>query len=468
VIEIPRRLALRYRAVLRRCLADQEARGSWPVLVARADDTGLTLEAREGGVGLRYRLEGSRPPDAIAFRSNVMADFEGRTDEPAVLEQVAFGKGQVRWAEGGEARVLDVETVTPDSVPPFPDVPRRFTPLPDNALTVLTEASRTAGLDTGRLALSRLLLRGRSGEVVATDGRQLLRQALPLPWQEDVLVPRVSVLGCRELAAAGPAAIGRTRQHVMVRVGPWLLALAIDADSRFPDVNAVMPEKNAVRSRLTLHAEDAAMLLEALPKLGGTAVDQAPVTLDLGTRVAVLARAEEGPAQEVFLTQSPLVGKPVRVCVDRRQLLRALKLGFRDVHVCAADRPVLCLRGGDTYLFMPLDQVAAVPPNGERVPAAPPVGETRVTAPPEPEGKNDPMPAPQANGAGDENGRTDSPPPERMALADVIAEAEALRGLLNEALGRTARLMAALKHQRRQSRAVRQAMQSLRQLQLDP
>jgi hypothetical protein len=49
----------------------------------------------------------------------------------------------------------------------------------------------------------------------------------------------------------------------------------------------------------------------------------------------------------------------------------------------------------------------------------------------------------------------------------VIAQAEALRGLLHEALLRTARLLAALKHQRRRSQAVQQAMQSLKELQLD-
>ena len=68
---------------------------------------------------------------------------------------------------------------------------------------------------------------------------------------------------------------------------------------------------------------------------------------------------------------------------------------------------------------------------------------------------------------GDDHGRAAHTLPERMSLADVLTEAEALRALLSEASGRTARLLGALKHQRRQSRAVRQAMQSLRQLELD-
>jgi hypothetical protein len=44
---------------------------------------------------------------------------------------------------------------------------------------------------------------------------------------------------------------------------------------------------------------------------------------------------------------------------------------------------------------------------------------------------------------------------------------EALRGLLHDALLRTARLLAALKHQHRRSQAFQQAVRSLKELQLD-
>ena len=60
------------------------------------------------------------------------------------------------------------------------------------------------------------------------------------------------------------------------------------------------------------------------------------------------------------------------------------------------------------------------------------------------------MPAPHTNGASPEP----APPPERWGLAEVIAEAEALRGLLQDASARTGRLLAAIRQQRRQSRAV--------------
>ncbi len=78
------------------------------------------------------------------------------------------------------------------------------------------------------------------------------------------------------------------------------------------------------------------------------------------------------------------------------------------------------------------------------------------------------MPDPQSNGHAPDNHRANgTPEPERWGIAEVIAETEALRGLLHDASARTARLLAALKHQRRRSKAVQQAMQSLKELQLD-
>ena len=74
------------------------------------------------------------------------------------------------------------------------------------------------------------------------------------------------------------------------------------------------------------------------------------------------------------------------------------------------------------------------------------------------------MPA-NANGQGPPEGRDSATQP--GTVLDPITEAEALRGLLHEAASRSARLVAALKQQRRQTRVLQQAVQSIRQLPLD-
>jgi hypothetical protein len=78
-----------------------------------------------------------------------------------------------------------------------------------------------------------------------------------------------------------------------------------------------------------------------------------------------------------------------------------------------------------------------------------------------------PMATPSHNGSNDhpELGAAAEPvAPDSLAAA--IAEAEALRAVLHDASGRASRLLAGLKQQRRQSRAVVAALEALRQLRI--
>jgi hypothetical protein len=74
------------------------------------------------------------------------------------------------------------------------------------------------------------------------------------------------------------------------------------------------------------------------------------------------------------------------------------------------------------------------------------------------------MPEPRNGAPPGADGGADPPPP---GLLDPLAEAEALRGLFQQASSRLARLLSALRIHRKQNRAVEQAVQSLRKLSLD-
>jgi hypothetical protein len=365
-------------------------------------------------------------------------------------------------------RVLDLETVTPDSVPEFPGLPRQFAPMPANLLSALAEAARTTARESARFALSRVQLRGKSGDVVATDGRQLLvRGGFAFPWQDSVLVARVPAFGARELADEGDVAVGRTKSHVAVKVGPWTFLLAINTKSRYPDVDGAIPRSAAGASHLRLDPGDAEFLAANLRSLPGGEEYDAPVTLDLHPPVALRGMDPKHGTAELVLSRSTVTGPPLRVCTNRRYLVRAVQLGFREFATFRPGGPLVCWADTGTYLWVPLDPASCVPPAADvrRLPSA--EGPPQTTAP-EPERREDPMPAPRPNGQPPENGRPKGgTEPERWGISEVIAEAEALRGLLHDASARTARLLAALKHQRRKSRAVHQAVQSLRDLQLD-
>ena len=81
------------------------------------------------------------------------------------------------------------------------------------------------------------------------------------------------------------------------------------------------------------------------------------------------------------------------------------------------------------------------------------------------------MPRPQSNGDDPRHGLAGVPPtsvpPAEAELADPLLEAETLRSLLHDAQFRLSRSLSALKQQRRHNRALRTAMESLRQLRLD-
>jgi hypothetical protein len=468
VIEIPRGLARQFRAVLRRCAAGREPRGAGPLLLCRVGRHDLALQACLGEIAVRHDAAGGRPPDALAFRAAVLAAFEGRSDEPVALEQVSPGKGRARWSDGGVPRLIEFDTVAPESAPVFPAMPRDFAPLPETFLAALAEAGSTTAHEGSRYALSRVQLRGRSGELVATDGRQLLLQGgFQFPWPDDLLVPRLPAFGGREPALQGPVAIGRTQSHVALRVGPWTIALAVDTASRFPRVDDVIPKSSAASSRLALDPEDAAFLAATLPRLPGRDGDHAPVTLDLADPVVVRARPTEGGrATEAVLCRSRATGPAVRLHQDRRYLLRAVQLGFGAVQVSGPDSPVACRDGARTYVWMPLDKSAALPPDPEAL-RLPSVGDTAPDPAPPAERRTSPMPTPPSNGRAPDSGRPPQPPERAGSLAELIAEAEAVRALLGDALARTARLVASLKQHRKQTRAVEAAVASLRQLQFD-
>jgi hypothetical protein len=188
--------ARRFRAVMRLALREQGPRGAEPWVLCRAGPDGLNVQAGAGSVAVRCHHAGARPAEALAFRASVLAAFAGHQDDPVELEQIACGKGQARWSEGSEPRVLDLETVVPDRLPAFPRLPKQFTPMPAAFLGALAEAAKTTARESVRFALARLQLRGKTGEIVATDGRQLLVQGgFPFPWADHILIPRVPAFG---------------------------------------------------------------------------------------------------------------------------------------------------------------------------------------------------------------------------------------------------------------------------------
>jgi hypothetical protein len=468
VIVFPRALARQFRAVLRRLVSPTGSRSRSPTILVRASPDGLTLQAALEEAAVRYHQPDSLAPASIAFSAEVLVTIEGAGADNITLEEVARGKGRAHWSEAGVARSFSFTTVAAEGVV-FPDVPRKLLPPGEGFLAALSEAVQTAARDCARPALSRLLLRGSSGEIVATDGRQLLIQSgFNFPWKEDVLVPALPAFTGRGLPLDLPVTIGRTGTHIAVEIGPWLFLLAIDTTGRFPDCQQVVPRRSALRTELSLSAEDAEVLLRALPHLPGKEGKDGPITLEVGETVSVRAQEESGEEiTELVLPRSQASGPSLRLATNRRYLHRALSLGFQHFLIACPEQPIVCRDTSRLNWWMVLDAKSALP--AARKTAGPDLGtlSTPTESDPVPPKRERHQPMPVRNHEETEPRNGSVPPQEPNALPcgidELIREAEDLRAVLTEASARAARLAAGLKRQRRQGRSLEAAIAALRQ-----
>jgi hypothetical protein len=341
----------------------------------------------------------------------------------------------------------------------------------------LNDASLTASTDAIRYATNCIQLRGKQGQIVGTDGKQLLVQGgFTFPWAEDVLIPASAVFGCRELHGQEPVAIGKTEEHVTVTAGPWTFSFTIEKDARFPNVDSIIPSGKQNGTTLQLDPADSQYALGTLDSLPGGSDDDSPVTVEGNGHVALRACGENQPAPtEIVLARSQVQGRQISFATNRAYLVRVLQLGFTSISVSGADRPVVCQHGKRHYVWQPLPKEAVIraSENGVHLssldaqtplPPAATNGHSRAktalledeepSVGKEPVANTAPQPAPVAQASH-----------ERSGTAAVLEEAEAIKNLLRDAYTRTHQLITGIKRYRKQAQVVRSALGSLRQLQ---
>jgi hypothetical protein len=329
---------------------------------------------------------------------------------------------------------------------------------------------------TSRFALARLQLRGQFGQVIGTDGRQLLIWGgFELPFQEDLLVPAVPIFGSRDFTGEQDVRIGRTRKYVNVTVGPWTVWLTIDDSSRFPEVTSVLPRSSRM-AKLVFDEADATALLRDLQESIPAGDEVVPVALEFGPRPALRWReGTPGHRGPFNLSRSTCTGPTMAVTLDPKFLVRALSLGFREVCGTSGNAPVLFCDQHRSYLVANFGQApAAASSDRPALPAPrsthllPPVGSgvasDDVDASPVPE----PVRPFSQQGEGPVDSERNGDPPINHPTADDVldplTEAEALRAALAEVGRRVSRLIASLRLLQKQRRALHTAWSSLRHL----
>jgi hypothetical protein len=438
MITLTRRKARCLRGVLRRSALGIARRGPIAPLVLQADGAKLCARYRYGDIAVEHVAPCPRTDSVVvAIPLEALADFEGRDESPVVVESIGLGKTRARWADRGvpAAREYDVPEV--GSLADFPTAPDLWHKSTPALLDALAEASATAGEASTRYALDCVQLRGGRGEVVATNGRQLLVQGgFAFPWAGDLLVGRCPAFARTELPRDDDFDVGLVGQFVAFRAGPWTIWLATRQGVRFPDVERAVPATGATPTRLRLHPADAAFLADALDRLPGADDEDAPATLDLNGVVAVRARGGAGPATELVLARSSYAGPPTRAAMSREYLGRATRLGFLEIALSGPD--ALCARDGRrTYAWQPLGEGALVGPADDAVRVESTAAE---------------MPAPSRVVAAtiatprakvETTGQTDpsNPSSAPCGMAALIEEAVALHASLGDTRSRSTRLV---------------------------
>ena len=471
MITITRLLARQLRGVFRRTFGSRRNIG--PAVSCTAGPEGLSVKANGYDAAIEYRSPGKRLPEQITVPFELLADCEGRKDQPVTIERLSGGHVAASWRDGDVPQMIRYDAV-PDGGE-FPTLPETFAQNPPMLLPALRDAGSTTDPDCARFALDHVQLRGSTGTVAATDGRQLLLHGgFQFPWKEDLLVPALKVFGSAELPQDQPVEVGKSDDWVAIRVGPWTFWLAVNKEGRFPDIDRQIPCPTDITARVCFDPADAEFLSTSLPRLPCDDEFNLPVTVDLNGSVAIRAKGEmPSPPTELVLCRSTLSGAPIRVNTNRNFLARALKLGFRELLFHSPKTPVLCQDDNRRYAWAVLDHDSAIASTTDAVrilssDAAPAVSainhnpktpRRKISMPrcrPQPNGHvadSEPSP-PESNGCS-------APLPE----TDLLEQAQTLKVSLGDALAKTNALIVAIKGQEKQRRIMRSTLASLRQLQ---
>jgi hypothetical protein len=478
MITLTRRQARGLRGVFRRFALGIAHRGPIPPLVFTAEGGQLRARHRYAHTAVEHVIASAWPSGgSVALPLDALADLEGRDDATVALEAVAADRTVARWSDRGIPRFREYPVPPIEGLAAFPEPPGSWSGAPAGLLDALAEADATAAEDDTRYALSCLSLRGTSGVIAATDGRQvLIQRGFAFPWDGEVLVRRSPLFAGRDLPRDQAVSIGKAEAHGVLRVGPWTIWLEAQAGLRFPDVDRILPGPRDAVTRLRLDPGDARFLLDALGRLPGADEPDAPVTVDLDGRIAIRARSsDQDGVTELVLSRSAYTGPPVRLNTNRELLARAIRLGFAEVEVVDADTPLACRDERRVLAWQPLSNGSAIGPSddatriesGSQVPGPPILPQDGP-----PRARIDAIErvhrSRPTERVGETNGHVPAagPEPTTTGLASLIREAGALHEALADARSRAGRLVVALRKQRRRERLVTATLASLRQLRL--
>ncbi len=466
LIEISRKIVRQVKDVVRRTLAVKSSKP--PVIGIESGSNGLALRAQNQSGAVEYRLTGEFEAASFTLPYDFVVDCEGRDDRPVIIEQVGDDQVAAQWRDGSIPQVVRYDVESNSNRDAFPEMPTelRANELRANEPRIITAlANAMATTDSGsiRYSLGSVQLCGDTGRIAASDGRQLYTETeLKFGFDGQVLIPRNTVFQSKALPTDQPVNVGVRDDWVAFVIGPWTVCLKLLEDGQFPNVDSVLHNQGQATGSVSMHHDDAKFLLGSLKRLPGSSEANKPITVDLNGHVAVRAQDDRQQVTELRLSNSTRSGDPIRFISNRDYLNRAMQMGLRDMQVFGKDKPVQCTGNNRTYLWAVLEADEAVKPSDDAVVVESPTAGPDQRSDNTQTRKRETMTRAKPPGAD-----TSATVPQQTTTNgdDVIQRAETLRTWLRETLQHTTTLVADLKRQRKQNKALRSTLASLRQLQ---
>lgn len=363
MITFSRRLARRLRAVFRRALRPSP-RGTSPSVTIVATTRTLKFIAQNDQIAVSYEETGRFAPAGLAVPLSLFDVCAGSRADLVQIVPGETGGYMACWNDAGIEQRLAVEERPLSGKSEFPALPKQLTENPLRLLRALRDASDTTDATSSRYALGCIQMRGKRGEIAATDGHQmLLQRGFEFPFEEDLLIGCHQVYQSSELLTADHVGVGLQDGWFTVRAGNWIAQIRVETEGRFPRVDDVVPPVKRAIASCRISPEDALVLVNALPKLPGKDEQNSPVTIDLNGHFSVRARSPYfARPVEIKLAGHQPTGEPLRVASNRRYLERVGKLGLTEVHLFGRDSAIHARDVQRSYIWMPLAANVIVPP----------------------------------------------------------------------------------------------------------
>ena len=317
----------------------------------------------------------------------------------------------------------------------------------------------------------------------------LIESGFTFPGNREVLIPRTTLFGSRELPNDQPVEVGITANHGTFRVGPWTFWLTLEKQGRYPSIENIIPASDSAKTRLSLTAEDLSFLLDVVPRLPSETEQDGRITLNLNGSVALLAKGDGlTTVTQVVLRNSQRTGDEVRLNTDRKFLLRAVQLGFHQIELHGSESPIVCRDERRVYLCSVLADGPTLEAGSDTVQLESPLTNTtlprreRTALPPRrarrtPERTSLPMPrnriaetlaasvSPPANGSASPPQKQNDEHESHGSFQTILQQAETAKTTLHDAFSQINHLIGLLKRHRRQSKLMQTTLASLKQLQ---